>query len=148
MAPGARKTYLSRMKTMAAGWVLALVACAHGPAVPPQQAFADWHGKYPLASQELCMLERANPPASRRLLQWEADNPVVATDLLQWIAQHPSEPLPGFLRDHPSVTMDEWFWGDSAVHTLVQWARRHPDAAQALADDPEALQWSAQNQAC
>ncbi len=64
------------------------------------------------------------------------------------VANHPGEPLPAFLRDHPSVTMDEWSWGDSAVKTLLSWASRNPDAARELADNPEMLRWSVANRAC
>jgi hypothetical protein len=136
------------MKTIVAAVVAMVAACAHGPSRPPEQALADWHGKFPLAAQELCLSEQANPVVARRLLQWERDNPVVAQDLLEWAATHPGEPLPAFLRDHPSFQADAWFWGNSGVGLLLDWAQRHPEAALALSDDPDLLSWSAAHHAC
>ena len=137
------------MKTIAMAGVVALCACAHGQAKPPDQALLDWHNKYPLAAQDFCATQQAaNPIIARNLQQWERDNPAVASDMLQWAATHPGEPLPAFLRDHPSLQTDAWFWGHSGVNLLFHWAQRHPEAAMALSDEPDILSWSAQHQAC
>src|SRR5690349_11737188 len=103
------------MKTSLIAAVVALMgACAHGPAKPPDQALTDWHSKYPLAAQDFCSTQQAaNPMVARNLLQWEHDNPAVAQDLLQWAATHPGEALPLYLKEHPSVQADAWFWGRS-----------------------------------
>jgi len=138
------------MKPAIALTLFGLAACAHGPARPPDQALAEWHDNFPLAAQELCLTQQANPVLGQRLRQWEADNPVVAQDLLQWAATHPGEPLPAFFRDHPSYQADAWFWGSrpSPAYLLLDWAQRHPDAALSLADNPDLLSWAAAHRAC
>ena len=138
------------MKTLIVGaCVLGFVACAHtGTAATPQQALLDWHNRYPVAAQDLCLVEGAHSVAANRLLDWERNNPVQAQEILEWAATHPGEPLPAFLRDHPSIRVDESFWGNSAVRLLLDWASRHPDAALALAYDPDVLKWSAEHHVC
>ena len=136
------------MKFIVTAMLLAFAACAHAPSRTPGQALADWQGKFPMAAQELCLTERASPLVTRHLLQWERDNPIVAQDLLEWAATHPGEPLPAFLRDHPSYQADAWFWGNSGLGLLLGWAWRHPDAALALANDPDLLSWSSTHNAC
>lgn len=138
------------MKTILAlaAILFAVASCAHSAPRPPEQALAEWHGKFPLAAQELCLTERATPVVARHLLQWERDNPVVAQDLLTWAATHLGEPLPAFFRDHPSYQADAQFWGNSGIGLLLDWATRHPDAALHLADDPNLLAFQAQHSAC
>ncbi len=137
------------MRTFLLAFALVLAGCAHGPERPPREALADWHGKFPLAAQDLCATERVDPVITQRLLQWEHDNPAVAQDLIDWGATHPGEPLPAFFRDHPSVQADAWFWGnDAPPRILLRWAQRHPDAAQARADQPDVLTWAAAHRSC
>lgn len=136
------------MKRIVIAAGLLAAACAHAPPRAPDRALADWHGKFPLAAQELCLTESSSPILARRLQKWERDNPVMAQDLLEWGAMHPGEPLPAFLRDHPSYRADAWFWGDAGAGLLLGWAWRHPEAALALADDPDLLSWSASHRIC
>jgi hypothetical protein len=134
------------MKWISLAALLAAAACAHGPARAPDappDALLSWANAYPLAANELCLWERHNPRDSLRVLQWIQDNPVKAANALQFAAMsRPGigpRPDSGW-RGHVALP------GDPAIDTLLDWAARHPDAAQQL--DPAALEWTAAHHGC
>ena len=126
-----------------------VIACAH-ETVSPKQELAGWDQRHPQAAQELCAWARQHPRASSQLLLWESDNGPKARELLQWAAANPGYGWESFLAQH-----QEWqeFAGIAsqhprAVNQMVDWQRRHPDAAQDLLEHQGAMRFAGKRNAC
>jgi hypothetical protein len=136
------------MRPANALWILLAIGCAHGPT--NQEELADWNQRHPAAAQELCAWTQQHRRASDQLLLWESDNPGRAQELFGWAEQNPGSAWEQFVAQRPD-------YGDfaslasqhpRAVNQQLDWARRHPDAANDLASHPGAEHFAGKRNAC
>jgi hypothetical protein len=122
--------------------------CAHGGS--PKQDLADWHDRHPQAAQELCAWIQQHPHASDRILTWQANDAARADELLRWAEQNPGFGWEAFVSAH---TGWQDYAGIAAQHPraanqLLDWGRRHPQAAHDLLEHQGALQFAGKHGAC
>jgi len=137
-----------RLALTAIGYSLVL-ACAHETPSPKQELLG-WNQRHPEAAQELCAWARLHPRASDALLLWESNNGPKAQELLQWTSANPGEGWESFIAQH-----QEWqdFAGIASQHPratkqMVDWGRRHPQAAQDLLEHQGAMRFAGKRNAC
>jgi hypothetical protein len=126
-----------------------LVACSHG-AASPKHELASWNQRHPEAAQELCAWTAQHPRASDQLMIWEGNNGPRAQELLQWAVANPGYGWEAFMSQH-----QEWqdFASVASQHPrvanqLLDWSRRHPQAAQDLLEHQGALRFAGKRNAC
>jgi hypothetical protein len=137
-------------KLISAGLIV-IAACAHGSARSdaPPEGVVKWANSFPLAAQELCSWERNHPEDAMKLRDLARDQPTQVANTLQFAATgaRPDPAAPVRAPGEPSAWRgDVALAGDPVVQTLIDWAQRHPDAAQHL--DPRTLEWTATHRGC
>jgi hypothetical protein len=137
-------------KLISAGLIV-VAACAHSTTRPeaPPEGLVKWANSFPLAAQELCGWERDHPQDAMKLYDLSRDRPTQVANALQFAAMNPTPNPAGAVRAPGEP--DPWrgdvtLAGDPVMSTLIDWAKRHPDAAQQL--DPKALEWTAAHRGC
>jgi hypothetical protein len=136
-------------RTLAAAVCSIALACAHD-ALTPKQELAGWDQRHPEAAQELCAWARQHTRASDQLLLWESNNGPRAEELLQWATANPGYGWQSFVAQHQE-------WQDfaaiasqhpRAVNQMVDWERRHPEAAHDLLEHQGAMRFAGKRNAC
>ena len=139
------------MEKLISAGLIVVAACAHGSTRPeaPPEGLVKWANSFPLAAQELCSWERNHPQDAMKLFDLARDRPTEVANALQFAATNPtSNPA---VAPRPPGGPDAWrgdvaLPGDPVMRTLVDWAQRHPDAAQQL--DPKTLEWTTAHRGC
>jgi hypothetical protein len=136
------------MKALALALCTLAFGCAHEP--KPKEQLASWNQRHPEAAQELCAWIAQHRRASDRLMVWHGKNVPRAEELLRWATANPGYGWQGFMAQHPD-------WKDyaaiaaqhpRAANQLIDWERRHPEAAQDLLEHDGALRFAGKRSAC
>lgn len=133
--------------------VVGAAGCASTASSHPKSAAASletWNENHPEAARELCAWANAHPQAATRLFDWEGTHEARAHEFVDWAVVHPHQGLDTFVSEHPR--WDEFDFVTEthrpAANAFIAWARRHPEAAQALMNHPGGLKWAARHQSC
>lgn len=120
------------------------------PANPGQAQMGEWNANHPEAAGELCVWVRNHPDAAHRFFEWGGHHPAKAQEFVTWTLTHPNRGIDGFVSEHPG-------WGNfdfmtethhPAANAFMGWARRHPQAAEALTNHPRGLVWAGNHLGC
>jgi hypothetical protein len=103
-----------------------------------------WQRHHPEASRELGDWVRAHPHAAPRFFAWDAEHPSRSKAFVLWSIANPAMDIEVFVREHRRWPIFDEIAEHHrpAANAFMDWARRHPRAAEALMNHPRGLDWA------
>jgi hypothetical protein len=119
------------------------IGCATAPATR-QEGIEQWADRHPEASRELGEWVRVHPQAAARFFEWDGHHPEKSHDFVTWTISNPGAGLDAFVLTHRGWPVFDQIMERHrpAAEGFMQWARRHPQAAESLMSHPGGLDWA------